>query len=203
MEISFEGLRLFVPDDVYPPAEDSFMLASAAKSQKGDILEIGCGSGIASLSCAKSNPRNKVLGIDISPSAVSCATENAKTNDIKNARFAVSDLFSILGKRDEGGFDAILFNPPYLPTSEEEKLEGPINKAYDGGHDGRETLDRFLSEFDRFMKPGGTLLLVQSSLNNPEKTIKSLESLGYYAETVAEERYFFEKLALVRAKKPD
>jgi release factor glutamine methyltransferase len=207
MEISIEGIRLLVPDSVYPPAEDSFMLAHAAKALRGHILEIGCGSGIASLSCAKADSKNSVLGLDMNPEAVSCASENAERNGIKNARFIQSDLFSSLsgGRFDEAEekrFDAILFNPPYLPTSEEERLKGEINRAYDGGKDGRETLDRFLSSFDPFLKPGGTLLLVQSSLNDPKKTEQKLASLGYKVEKVAQESFFFERLFLFRAIKP-
>ncbi len=198
MDLSYHGLNLSITDNVYPPAEDSFLLAEGAENLAGKVLEVGCGSGIASLCCAKARPSNDVLGVDINPEAVLCARKNAEANSIGNARFKRSDLFS--GVR--GAFDAILFNPPYLPTSEAELLEGPLNHAFDGGPDGRVVLERFLAGFDRRLKPGGTLLLVQSSLNDERKTLRSLRSLGYRPKAVREERFFFERLFLIKAVKP-
>ena len=119
-EISFGTLRLSIAPTVYEPSEDSFLLATYASgiTEGKKILEIGCGSGIASLSAAAANPKNKVLGVDINPKAVECAKGNAKRNGVENAKFAVSDLFA----NASGKFDSILFNPPYLPTSRDEKL---------------------------------------------------------------------------------
>ncbi len=192
MEISYKRLKLHVPDDVYPPAEDSFLLAGAA-CKEGDVLEIGCGCGIVSLAWAK---ENTVTGVDINPSAVKTSIDNASRNGV-DASFRESDLFSNVS----GKFDAILFNPPYLPTSKEEKLEGDINKAYDGGEDGRETLERFLSEFSDYLKAGGTLYLVQSSLNNIESTVARLRHLGFKTEEIGGHEFFFEKLVLLKASR--
>ena len=199
MEFSFEGLSLEVTDQVYPPAEDSFLLAKAAKRLRGEVLEVGCGSGIASISCAGAERSNTVLGVDINPEAVLCSRRNAKKNGITNASFIVSDLFS---KVPNSLYDAIMFNPPYLPTSEADLIAGPLNKAFDGGPDGRRVLERFLERFDSYLKPGGTLLLIQSSLNLRSKTMSSLRLLGYKTRTIGEERFFFERLFLLRSVKP-
>jgi len=198
MELSYNGLVLHVSDGVYEPAEDSFMLANAAESLKGSVLEVGCGSGIASLACAKSGMAS-VWGVDINPGAVRCARENAERNRISNVRFMVSDLFAAI---PEQRFDAILFNPPYLPTTKNERLAGPLNDAFDGGGDGRKVMDRFLEQFDSFLRPGGTLFLVQSSLNNEQKTRERLEAMGYVVSVVASESFFFERLSLIKASKP-
>lgn len=198
MEFAYKGLRLLVPEDVYPPAEDSLMLADAVSELRGRVLEMGCGCGIASLACAK-NWRNQVLGVDISPSAVRCAAENAALNNIKNAAFIKSDLFSgVKGPQ----FDIMLFNPPYLPTKEAERIKGPLNHAFDGGDDGRKVLDRFLRAFDKHLKSPGLLLLVQSSLNDPEATRAKLDALGYNVETAEKKSFFFESIYLLKAIKP-
>lgn len=195
MEFSHNGLSFSVPDTVYQPAEDSFMLADAALGLSGNVLEIGCGSGVASLSAAKTSL--SVLGVDINPDAVRCAAENAKKNQMANARFLESDLFSNV----KGTYDAILFNPPYLPTDEGERLSGNINKAFDGGRDGRETLQRFLEQFDAYLKSDGVLLLVQSSLNDFNKTKDFLEAKGFSVEIIVKQSFFFEELYLLKASR--
>ncbi len=196
---SYKGFSLEVPDDVYPPSDDSFLLADAAAFLRGNVLEIGCGSGLASLSCAKAHPDTLVLGVDINPSAVRAAKQNADRNRIPNALFTESDLFSKVGVQR---FDAILFNPPYLPTADDETVKGPLNHAFDGGADGRKVLDRFLGEFDPYLKPGGILLLIQSSLNGVEKTQSRLEGMGYKVRMMDSENFFFESIFLLKAEKP-
>ncbi len=181
-----------MPDSVYLPAEDSYMLADAAY-RTGDVLEVGCGCGIVSLSWAR---ENNVLGADINPEAVQAAKENAQANGL-HADFIQSDLFSAI----EGRFDVILFNPPYLPTSDDERLEGGINMAFDGGTDGRAVLDRFLECFEEHLKPDGTLFLVQSSLNGLDETISILESKGFNVEIMEKHGFFFERLCLLKARK--
>jgi release factor glutamine methyltransferase len=197
MEISHGSLVLHVPDSVYRPSDDSFMLADAAEGLQGDVLEVGCGSGIVSLVAAKT--AESVLGVDANTDAVACARANAEKNRIKNASFAESDLFAAVPAGTK--FDAILFNPPYLPTNESEHVRGPLNRAFDGGKDGRAVLDRFLAAFDRHLKPAGSLLLVQSSLNGLEKTRSILGAAGYSVETVAEKAFFFERIYVLKAQR--
>jgi release factor glutamine methyltransferase len=195
----FNGMRLSVSGSVYEPAEDSFLLAKLAAGLKGRILDMGTGCGISALANAKANPGNDVIGADANPEAVSCASENAKTNGIKNARFVVSDFFDSL----DGKFDGMIFNPPYLPTEYSDRLEGPLNAAFDGGKNGRRVLEPFLVSFDKYLNKGGTLLLLQSSLNGPIKTRKSLERLGYAVSFEGREDFFFESIWVVRAAKPE
>jgi len=184
---------------VYEPSDDSYLLVAHSKALKGKILEIGCGSGIVSLSNAFENPKNTVLGIDVNPDAVKCASENAKLNKIKNAKFMESDLFSELDKKEK--FDFILFNPPYLPTKKEDRVMGKLNLALDGGRSGRRVLDRFLEEFEKYLKPRGQLLLIHSSLNNHKKTIKILDKKKFKVEILETKSFFFEKLYLLKAIK--
>jgi release factor glutamine methyltransferase len=195
MEFLYDDLYLVVNENVYHPAEDSLMLADAAKGLKGNVLEVGSGSGLASLSAARS--ADSVLGVDINPEAVECARVNAERNSISNVEFKPSDLFSGV----EGQFDTILFNPPYLPTADDEHVAGQLDKAFDGGKDGRGVLDRFLERFQEHLKPKGILLLVQSSLNDLEETEAKLSSMGFRTEVMGQQDFFFEKLFLLKAER--
>ena len=194
-------MDLVVPNCVYEPADDSELLRDEAKNyaKKANlILDMGTGSGIIAIACALENPQAKVIGIDISKEAVACAKENAKSNNAKNCEFFVSDLFAnkkLQGKK----FNLILFNPPYLPTAKNEKIKGKLNLAFDGGKSGRETIDRFLDEFEKYIAPGGILLMVDSSLDGTNKTLEKLKTKGFKTKIIASKSFFFEKLSVIRA----
>ncbi len=180
---------------VYPPSDDSYMLADVVNSMdlRGKkFLEIGSGTGIVAITAAIRGA--DVTAVDINPHAVECTKRNAEKSGV-HIRALQSNLFQNV----EGEFDIIAFNPPYLPGTEDDP---DYDVAWSGGEDGREVIDRFLSQFDAHLKPCGVLLLVQSSLSNPAKTVDVLESYGYRVEIAAEEKFFLETLYVLRAVKP-
>jgi len=196
--MKIKGLEISATDSVYPPAEDSFLLAKHVRGLRGRVLDMGTGSGIQALTNAKVNPANEVIGVDINPGAVKCAANNAKANRIKNARFLVSDLFDEVS----GVFDGIIFNPPYLPESEPASdLGKDAEIALSGGRTGQEISDRFIEEAGRFLKKGGQALLVQSSINDEGRTLALLKEKGYAAKVIDKESFFFEKIFVIRFSK--
>ena len=200
-KVSFGALSLSVSPSVYEPAEDSFLLATYASSLSGKILEIGCGCGIVSLSAGAANPKNSVLGVDLNPRAVECSRKNAEANSIKNCQFMQSDLFSEIPSGSK--FDTILFNPPYLPTTREERLAGEENLAYDGGASGLETFQKFISRAPEFLAPGGQVAVIATSLEDGlSRTKRALEEKIGPPRVLASESFFFEKIYLLQAKSP-
>lgn len=191
MQSALNDVRTVVFGSVYSPSEDSFLLAKHAPKLKGRILDMCCGSGIQALTNAKANPDNEVIGVDINPEAVECASKNANTNKITNARFIQSDLF----EKVEGEFDGILCNPPYLPETES---GNEAELSLSGGETGREFTDRFLDEFEKYLKKGGDVLLIQSSINSKDKTIQRLNEKGFKAEVIDQDAFFFEKIFVIR-----
>jgi release factor glutamine methyltransferase len=200
MGVSFGALRIALAPTVYEPAEDSFLLAAYASGITGGkrVLEIGCGCGIASLSAAKADSANEVVGVDINPAAVECSRHNAWRNGAKNASFLRSDLFSAVLASE---FDYILFNPPYLPTTRREKLRLEAeNAAYDGGRSGLQTFMRFAAEARKHLACGGRAAVIATSLNGGAQ--KALAELGRRvgpARILAEEAFFFEKICLIES----
>ncbi len=191
--IEYEGLQIETCKDVYIPAEDSFLFAdNLILKPEYEVLEIGPGTGIISLTASKIV--KKVTCIDINPKAVLCTTKNIKKNNIKNVTVLEGDLFEPIGKQK---FDLILFNTPYLPTDEMDITDDLLNKAWDGGEDGRETINRFLNEIKNHLKPKGIVQLVQSSLSDNKKTCKKLKKLGFEVEITANEHIFFEDITVI------
>lgn len=198
-KISFGALQLSVFPAVYEPAEDSFLLATYASSLSGRILEAGCGCGIVSLSAARASAANSILGLDINPAAVECSQRNAEANGIKNVRFRHSDLLSALPEGEK--FDSILFNPPYLPTTREERLSlDAENAAYDGGKDGLEVFRKFAAQAPSHLAKSGKVAVIATSLGGGiDKTLAELEKRIGAAQILAQESFFFEKIALAEA----
>ncbi|MFH1095274.1 MAG: HemK2/MTQ2 family protein methyltransferase [Candidatus Micrarchaeota archaeon] len=181
--MSFESrghsLLLRVPSSVYAPSDDSALLASVALDACfGDVLEVGCGSGVVGILLALEGKCDSLTLLDINPQAVACAKENARKNKIgAKIKFICSDLFVRLPASSH--FDFILFNPPYLPTMQDEKLPGRINRAFDGGKDGLEAVAGFLARVKKHLAPGGKILLVASSLQPKEKLDKLIEKTDF------------------------
>ncbi|HNT72980.1 MAG TPA: class I SAM-dependent methyltransferase [Methanothrix sp.] len=176
-------------EGVYPPAEDTHLLLAASLKEvapEDAVLEIGCGSGI--ISKALRHRARWVVATDVNPAAL----RRLRREGVEVLR---ADLFAGI----RGRFDLVLFNPPYLPTEEDEVLAGWINFAFDGGKTGRETIGRFLEGLrDRFVPERGRALLVVSSLSGPDEVEEKARSLGLTVEVVARERWFFEELLVVR-----
>jgi release factor glutamine methyltransferase len=146
------------------------LIAAAGDHIRGDVLDVCTGSGVIALSLA---PRAEhVTAIDSSRTAVAAVRLAAFVNGAA-VEVLQGDLFApVAGRR----FDVILSNPPYLPTPE--GASEPGSHAWDGGHDGRATLDRLCREAPGRLKPGGDLFIVQSSLADVDRTLGMLGEAG-------------------------
>ncbi|PAV76881.1 hypothetical protein WR25_26776 isoform C [Diploscapter pachys] len=129
--------------EVYEPAEDTFLLIDAIEKdikvgvfptnleigrifqdirsrQPQIVLEIGCGSGVVSTFVNQALHRKVVsIATDVNAKALECSLETARMNGV-NLEVIRSDLDQGL-QRLQGKVDLLLFNPPYVPTSEEAK----------------------------------------------------------------------------------
>ena len=184
-------------DNVYIPAEDSYLLADNLQIEKGQsVLEIGTGSGIVAMYASKLT--DSITVTDINFDACELARKNFEANNIENIEILFGNLFEPVKNRK---FDVILFNTPYLPTEEGEVLEDTINYAFDGGLNGRKVIDLFLNEVGNHLNDGGIVQLIQSSLSGNEETLEKLDNLGFIAEIAASEHFFFEDITLINAYK--
>ena len=184
-------------DNVYNPAEDSYLLADNLEIENGQsVLEIGTGSGIVAMYASKLT--NKITVTDINFDACELARKNFKENNIENIEILFGNLFEPVENRK---FDVILFNTPYLPTEKGEVLDDTINYAFDGGLNGRKVIDVFLNEVGNHLNDGGIVQMIQSSLSGNEETLDRFDEMGFIAEIKACEHFFFEDITLINAYK--
>ena len=191
------GYQIHLADAVYEPAEDSYLLIDAARGEIAGsnrrlrILEIGTGSGIVTAAMMRDAPEHRYAATDISPHAVTCA----RANRVPVVR---ADLFRGI----RGRFDLIVFNPPYLPTAPDERVDGWLDRAWNGGADGRAVINRFLGQAPAFLADRGSILLLLSSLTGIETVRERMASAGLVVREVASIRCPGERLVVLRGSRP-
>ena len=174
--------------EVYQPAEDSGLLAQAAVEfpVSGTVLEVGTGSGWVAQQVDEQTDA-RVLGSDINPHAC----RQARERGVEAVRANLLDPFH------DGVLDAVLFNPPYLPTDPDNEWDDWMEHALSGGESGRELIDPFLDEVGRALAADGVVLLLVSSLTGYDAVVDRAEANGFTVETVVQESYPFETLTVI------
>jgi release factor glutamine methyltransferase len=196
--VYFDNYVFLVDENVYEPAEDSFLFAENLELEEGtSVLDMGTGCGILGILAAEK--ARDVVAVDVSPYAIRCAKDNALLNNVRGKMaFVQGDLFTSLNEK--AAFDVILFNAPYLPV---EASEGNswIGRAWAGGATGRQVIDRFISEVPKHLKQIGRVLLMQSTLADVDETVCKLAECALNAEVVADRSLpFFETVVLIEAR---
>ncbi|MGC8547123.1 MAG: HemK2/MTQ2 family protein methyltransferase [Thermoplasmata archaeon] len=166
-------------DGVYDPDDDSYLFLNIEEI-KGNVIEIGSGTGIITLHYAKKGCN--ITAVDISGEAVVCTRNNAVENGLK-VNVIRTNLFDGICNL----FDFCIFNPPYLPS------EFPDDPAWTGGKEGNEMIKSFIKEGQKHCR---ILYYLESSIAPIDKE--------YYSDlkfnNVRSITYDFEQLTLVRVE---
>lgn len=107
-------------------AEMLYRKAAELANFKGDELLLDLYCGIGSIGLSMANRVKKLIGIEVVPSAIECAKENAKLNKIENASFYCGDAKDTEkmleeARAAEGNFvpDVVILDPPRKGCAEE------------------------------------------------------------------------------------
>lgn len=163
------------------------------------VLDLCTGSGVIAIAAARHQPA-VVTALDICPTAVRCARDNAVRAgvdiDVRVGTYRTA--------RECGPFDVVLANPPYVPVSPDSSHEsvpetaGPP-LAWNAGPDGRLVLDPLCDAAPDLLTPGGTLLVVQSEFADPAHSLRRLRRGGLRAGLAAARRIPFGPVLTARA----
>jgi len=165
----FCGLSLGVGRGVLIPRPESELLVEVSRlrlAPRGGPLraaDLGTGSGCLAVALAVGCDGLRVDAVDISPSAVDQARENAQ-------RAGVADRVEVMqGSWAEplwsnGHYDLIVSNPPYVTTTELGQLDRTVrdfepSDALDGGPDGLAAYRGLISSIGGCLGPETILLL--------------------------------------------
>ncbi|KAG7346377.1 peptidyl-prolyl cis-trans isomerase [Nitzschia inconspicua] len=138
--------------NVYEPSDDTYLLLDgmlldmeSVLRYKDDsdckdrhvVLEIGTGSGVPitflTTQLIKNNAKVHAIATDINPKALEFAQKTAHENQV-SIQTIQCDLATALLQEYAGKVDVIIFNPPYVPTPDEEVTGNGIEVSWAGEH---------------------------------------------------------------------
>ena len=186
----FMDLDLIVNEDVLIPRPETEVLVESVIDHLNDntgiikIADIGTGSGAIAISLAKSLSGAAVEAVDISEKAINVARLNiGKYNLLGRITVHLGDLLSPLnGKK----FNAIVSNPPYIPSRVIDTLQAEVkdyepSTALDGGMDGLDFYRLLFRESPKFLIDGG-FLAVEIGFDQAESVKKLAEAEGQFKD---------------------
>ncbi len=165
---SFRLLDLEVSESVLIPRPETEVLVDCAleflaSRDHPHVLDLGCGSGAIAISIAHEEPSARVTAVDIDRDALMTTRRNARAHGVGGRlHIARSDFLSAFAPGDH--FEAVVCNPPYIPSVEIEQLEAEVRdfeprRALDGGPDGLDFYRRLAVSAGSVLAPDGVLLL--------------------------------------------
>jgi release factor glutamine methyltransferase len=176
-------------DHVYEPSDDTYLLIDGIqadinenptlRSNSRNLLEIGCGSGVPIVFLASLLPASLAMATDINPNALRFTQQTASENGVKQLEPIQCDLASALLPRCDSLIDIILFNPPYVPTPDEEVAGNGIEASWAGGQKGRLVIDRAIPQIAQLLaRPHGVCYMITVDDNDPEEIAERFAKLG-------------------------
>jgi release factor glutamine methyltransferase len=155
------------------------------------LVEIGCGSGVANVFLASQflqpgrNSDPTVIVTDINPRALQVTQATAAAAVTHSGATPIRleaiqcDLLSALLPRLKHAVDILIFNPPYVPTPDDEVGSTGIEASWAGGVKGRRVIDRAIPQMAQILaQPEGVAYMITVDDNEPELLAVEFEKLG-------------------------
>ncbi|MCL1877198.1 peptide chain release factor N(5)-glutamine methyltransferase [Candidatus Saccharibacteria bacterium] len=195
----FYGREFTVTPDVLIPRPETEQIVEIIKeifleqifSKRCSILDIGTGSGAIAVTLALEMPNVKVVGTDISESALAVAEKNRERFGA-NVKFLQSDLFE--NPEITADFDVIAANLPYVDrnwqVSPETAFEPEI--ALFADDEGLKLIKKLIRQAPNYLRTGGFLVLEM----NPRQIEPVKIFAKEYGFEVYDEKFFILTLRL-------
>lgn len=163
-EQSFRHLDIEVRQGVFIPRPETELLVEHALETVAGIdaprvVDVGTGTGAIALSIRAERPDARVVAIDRSPAALALARDNARRLGLE-IDVRAGDLLDDVGQREDGTFDLVISNPPYVRPEHYADLPEEVRRdPYEALVGGIEVTRRIVAGAKRLLRPGRALLL--------------------------------------------
>ncbi len=187
---NFEELKLKILPGVFHPGfffSTKFLISYLSKFDLNNksLLELGAGSGMISVYCARRGAI--VTASDISSSAIENIKLNSSLNNC-NVSIVHSDLFDSIPNHE---FDFIIINPPYFPKD-------PKNESECAWYCGSkfQYFEKLFKQLIEFIKHSTTVLMVLSE-DCDIKSISSIAGKNNIEMKLKESKKFFTEMNFI------
>lgn len=194
----FMGLDFYIEEGVLIPRPDTEILVEAVidivktgyfkERNRINIVDIGTGSGVITLSLAYYIKNSFVYSIDISEKALTVAIDNCRRFRLQDkVKFVKGSLLNPLKEFNlENSIDIIVSNPPYIPSNEIQLLQSEVSKyeprtALDGGMDGLDFYRNIIIQSKDYLVSGG-LIAFEIGYNQGNQVKGLLNDRGYFKD---------------------
>ena len=197
-------------NQIYEPDADSFLLLDALELKLNEILkqkplmilEFGSGSGLAITFVAKHFCLTPCLlfAIDINPCACYSTKRTFQQNNLHLKHYLdiiQCNLADPFVDRLSSKIDLILFNPPYVPT-ETLDVKDVIERAYSGGKQGIEIIEKAIEQASRLLSSEGLFFMVALEENNFDTLKELANQFGLSIDIILKRRTLIERLFVVQ-----
>merc|ERR1719487_381266 len=206
---SLEHLTMDDFERVYEPAEDTYLFCDALATDESSIValrpavcvEIGCGSGCVITYLGQLLKRHQLqshlLATDVNHNALLATQATTRHNNV-HVDLLQCDLVCPLLSRLHGSIDVLLFNPPYVPTDDDEVVGCDISAEWAGGRHGRRVIDRLLPQLQHILSRNGACYMVLVEENRPQQITRVLSQDNLYCEIICKRRAKNELLYIMK-----
>jgi release factor glutamine methyltransferase len=156
------GPAVLIPRSLTEHLVETVIEEFRARDQAGEslrIADVGTGSGAIAIAIAVHLPNAQLTALDLSAAALEVAAENARLNNVA-ARVRCIESNVLAAVAHEPPFDAIVSNPPYIPTTFRSELHSQV-RDYEpgislyGGESGLEIYRLLIPQARAALKPNG------------------------------------------------
>lgn len=189
-EREFMGLSFTVDARVMIPRPETELLVEYLLDDFRDhpgpmIVDVGTGSGCIAVSLAVKLPKARLIATDISAPALEVARANALRHHVADRiTFIEGDLLNACPPELRYQVDAIVSNPPYVPSSQARTLPREIRDhepsvALFAPADGTGVHVRLIADALRWLLPSGVLIM-EVGLGQAVTVANALRAEGPY-----------------------
>lgn len=167
-ERGFWSLDFHISPATFDPRPDSETLVETVllwlkdKPEARKIMDLGTGSGCLVLSLLHECEKIRGLGTDISPEALAVAMKNAARHNLLDRASFVEGVWCDTPQAQEGGWDVILSNPPYIKLEDKEMLAADVlnydpHRALFAADEGLSCYRAIIRQAPALLRKGGLL----------------------------------------------
>lgn len=154
---------------------DAVLLSHFAKAKKNDkAVDLGTGCGIIAFLMLRDGNCESAYGVDISPEAITLATQTKEDENFENFTPVLSDLKDLKGKVPFGSNTLVACNPPY--KAPDAGIKNPDGVKSVARHEVECTLEDIIAVGAKLLQTGGRFCMCQ----RPERLAEIMDLMRKY-----------------------